>query len=84
MQLRMAGSMESGPGLLHIRRCHGVVGRTQGEPTNIHTYVTVWPGEVGRGGGMPAASTYYCRLKSSTQQPKVIKDGFGGGITKGV
>ena len=48
----MAGSMESGPGLLHIRRrCHGVVGRTQGEPTYIHTYVTVWPGEVGRGGG---------------------------------
>ena len=47
--------------------------------------MTVWLGEVGRGGGgMPAASTYYCRLKSSTQQPKVIKDGFGGGITKGV
>ena len=46
MQLRMAGIMESGPGLLHIRRCHGVVERTQGEPT----YVTVWLGEVGRGG----------------------------------
>ena len=43
----MAGIMESGPGLLHIRRCHGVVERTQGEPT----YVTVWLGEVGRGGG---------------------------------
>ena len=42
----MAGIMESGPGLLHIRRCHGVVERTQGEPT----YVTVWLGEVGRGG----------------------------------
>ena len=31
----MAGIMESGPGLLHIRRCHGVVGRTQGEPAYV-------------------------------------------------
>ena len=75
-----------GLGLVHIRRCHGLV-RTQGACS-----CTTWPGRVrkelrgeeGGVGGMPAASTYYCRLKSSTQQPKVIKDGFGGGITKGV